>query len=63
VVTCLKQSVNYLPMVQLMPLPPLPSLASIKSRIILPFWYRLTQVVLDRKAIKWVLLGWFIKWV
>jgi len=30
-------------MAQLMPL----SLASVKSRLVLPFWYRLTQVVPD----------------
>jgi len=24
------------------------SLASVKSRLVLPFWYRLTQVVLDK---------------
>jgi len=34
-------------MVQLMPLP-LTALASVKSRLVLPFWYRLTQVVLDK---------------
>ena len=31
-------------MAQLMPLP-LMSLASVKSRLVLPFWYRLTRVV------------------
>jgi len=30
-----------------MPLP-LTSLASVKSGLIVPFWYRLTQVVLDK---------------
>ena len=30
-----------------MPLP-LTALASVKSRLVLPFWYRLTQVVLDK---------------
>jgi len=34
----------YLHMVQLMPL----SLASIKSRLVLDFWYRLTRVVLTK---------------
>ena len=34
-------------MAQLLPLP-LPSLASVKSRLVLPFWYRLTPVVLDK---------------
>jgi len=31
-------------MAQLMPL----SLASVKSRLVLPFWYRLTRVVLEK---------------
>jgi len=31
-----------------------PSSASVKSRMVLPFWYRLTQVVLEKEAIKWV---------
>jgi len=34
-------------MAQLMPLP-LTVLASVKSRLVLPFWYRLTWVVLDK---------------
>ena len=34
-------------MAQLMPLP-LMSLASVKSRLVLPFWYRLTWVVPDK---------------
>jgi len=34
-------------MPQLMPLP-LTSLASVKSRLVLPFWYRLTWVVLEK---------------
>ena len=29
------------------------SLASLKSRMILPFWYRLIQIILE-EAIKWV---------
>ena len=32
-------------MAQLMPLPVTVSLASVKSRLVLPFWYRLTRVV------------------
>jgi len=32
------------------------SLASLKSRMVLPFWYWLTQIVLEKNAIKWVLL-------
>ena len=40
-------------MVQLMPLyPKTPSsLASFKSRLVLPFWYRLTRVVLEKKPL------------
>jgi len=40
-------------MVQLMPLPPQTplSLASIKSRLVLPFWYRLTQVVQEKRPL------------
>jgi len=43
-------------MVQLMPLHPNTpsSLALFKSRLVLSFWYRLTQVVLE----KWPLNGW-----
>jgi len=40
-------------MVQLMPLHPQTpsSLASFKSRQVLPFWYRLTQVVLEKRSL------------
>jgi len=40
-------------MVQLMPLHPrtLSSLASFKSRLFLPFWYRLTQVALEERQL------------
>ena len=34
-------------MTQLMPLPLTVSLASVKSRLVLPFWYWLTRVVPD----------------
>jgi len=39
--------------VQLMPLHPKTplSLASFKSRLVLPFWYRLTQVVLEKRPL------------
>ena len=30
------------------------SLASVKSRLVLPFWYRLTWVVPEKRAVKWV---------
>ena len=41
-------------MVQLMPLHPKTpsSLASFKSRLVLPFWYRLTEVVLEKRPLK-----------
>jgi len=40
-------------MVQLMPLHPKTpsSLASFKCRLVLPFWYRLTQVVLEKRPL------------
>ena len=44
-VICLERGAD-LHMAQLIPLPL--SLASVKSRLVLPFWYRLTQVVLDK---------------
>jgi len=49
VVICLEQGADCLHMVQLMPLHPrtTSSLASFKSKLVLPFWYRLTQVVLS----------------
>ena len=42
-------------MVQLMPLHPQTpsSLASFKSRMVLSFWYRLTQVVLEKRPLNW----------
>jgi len=43
---CLEQGTNDLHIVQLMPLPIRSSLASLKSRMVLPYW--LTQVVLKR---------------
>jgi len=42
-VICLEQGAD-LHMAQLMPLP----LASVKSRLVLPFRYRLTRIVLDK---------------
>jgi len=48
VVICLEQGADCL---LLMPLHPqtLSSLASFKSRLVLPFWYWLTQVVLEKR--------------
>jgi len=53
VVICLQRGANCLHMVQLMPLhPKTPSvLASCKPRLVLPFWYRLTQVVLEKRPL------------
>jgi len=46
-VLCLERGAD-LHMTQLMPLPALMSLASVKSRLGLPFWYRLTWIVPDK---------------
>jgi len=53
VVICLKRGAHCLHMVQLMPLhTETPSyLASFKFRLVLSFWYRLTQVVLEKRAL------------
>jgi len=53
VVICLHRGAGCLRMVQLMPLhPETPScLASFKSKLVLPFWYRLTQVVLEKRPL------------
>ena len=52
-VICLEPGADCLHMVQLMPLhPQTPSaLASFKSRLVLPFWYRLTQVVTEKRPV------------
>ena len=49
----MQQGANCLHMVQLMPLyPKTPkSLALLKSRLVLPFWYWLTQVVLKKRPL------------
>jgi len=52
VVVCLQRGADCLHMVQLMPLhsqTPL-SLVSFKSRLVLPFWQRLTQVVVQQHS-------------
>jgi len=48
VVICLERGAD-LHMTRLMPLPlPLTVSCSVKSRLFLPFWYRLTPIVLDK---------------
>ena len=53
VVICLERCADCLHMVQLMPLHPKnpSSLASLKSRLVLPFWHRLIQVVLEKRPL------------
>ena len=53
VVICLERGADCLHMVQLMPLhPKIPSsLASFKSRVVLPFWYWLTQINLEKRPL------------
>ena len=53
VVICLQQGADCLHMVQLMPLHAKtpPSLASFKSKLVLPFRYRLTKVVLEKRPL------------
>ena len=46
-VICLERGADCLHMVQQMPKTP-SSLASFRSRLVLPFWYRLTEVVLEK---------------
>jgi len=53
VVIFVEQGANCLRMVQLMALHPKipPSFASFKSRLVFPSWYRLTQVVLEKRPL------------
>jgi len=53
VVICLERGADCLHMVQLMPLHPKTpsSLAALKVRLVLPFWYRLTQDVLEKRPL------------
>jgi len=48
---CLEQGANDLHMVQLMPLPPHRIFASLKPRLVKPFWCRLTKVVLEKRPL------------
>jgi len=52
-VICLERGADCSHMVQLMPLHPKtsPSLASFISRLVLNFWYQLTQVVLEKRPL------------
>ena len=52
-ICCLQRGADCLHVVQLMPLhPETPSsLASFNSRLVLPFWYRLTEVVLEKRPL------------
>ena len=52
-VICLEQGADCLHTVQLMLLHPKTpsSLPSFKSRLVLPFWYRLTQIVLEKRQL------------
>jgi len=57
-VICLEQGADDLHVVQLMSLPPLHLFSSLKSRIVLPFWYWFTQVGLEKRLLnRRVLLG------
>jgi len=53
VVVCPERDADCLHTVQLMPLHPQTpsSLASSKSRLVLPFWYWLAQVVLEKRPL------------
>jgi len=53
VIICLEQGAHCLHMVQLMPWHPKTSssLAEFKSRLVLPFWYWLTQVILEKRPL------------
>ena len=52
-VICLELGADCLHMIQLMPLhhKTSSSLASFKSRLVLPFWYQLTQIVLEKRSL------------
>ena len=54
-VICLDRGAGCFHMVHLMPLHPKTSssLASFNARLVLPFWYQLTQVVLEKRPLNW----------
>ena len=64
-VICLKRGADCLHMVQLMPLPSQTpsSLVPFKSRLVLPFWYRLTQVALEKRPLNGTCVYSFIHYV
>ena len=57
-VICPERGADCFHIVQLMPLPSQnpSSLDSFKSRLVLPFWYRLTRVVLEKRQLN----GWSV---
>ena len=61
---CLEWGADCLHMVQLMALPSQTpsSLASFKSRLVLPFWYRLTQVVLVKRPLNGCSSSVVVRW-
>ena len=52
-VICLERGADCLQIVQLMPLHPKTpsSVVTFESRLVLPFWYRPTQVVLEKRSL------------
>jgi len=51
-VICLERGADLHMLLRLMPLPLTVSLASVKSRLVLPFWYRPTRVVPEKGPLK-----------
>jgi len=54
-VICLERGANDLHKGHLMPVPPHHLFVSLKFRMVLPFWCWLTQVVLEKRPLKWYL--------
>jgi len=61
VIICLEQGAHCLHMVQLMPLHPKTSSSPVefKSRLVLPFWYWLSQVILEKRPLNGQLGSYF----